>query len=360
MKEDAFDRFDRLIAAVQPTDQAAVQRAVERQATLTKPPGSLGRLEQLSLRLAGIFGSERPDPRGVAVILAAADLGVAAQGVSAYPAEVTAAMVRNLLPTESGPGGAAICAMAEQFGARLYPMDAGVRAELPLHPALVRAAVRRGTDDLSLGPAMAVGEALALLLAGAELAQRAGAEGAGLLVPAELGIGNTTSASALTARCLHLPVRQVTGRGTGIDDLTLLRKREVVQRALDRRGPEPLSPLETLADLGGFEIAAMVGVILQGAALRLGVIVDGFVEGAAALIARELRPEVSGYLLPAGLCAEIGHRAQLDALGLEPLFELGLRLGEGTGGLLAAQIHLAAAATLRGMRTFAEAAVPEA
>ncbi|KEF34737.1 nicotinate-nucleotide--dimethylbenzimidazole phosphoribosyltransferase [Deinococcus sp. RL] len=348
-----------LLASIQPADAGALQSARERQAQLTKPAGALGDLEELGVRLAGVFGTARPHPRGVAVLVAAGDHGVAAAGVSAYPPAVTPAMVANFLAdTPAGIGGAAVNAIARTLGAQVYVMDAGVNAELPQHPALTRAAVRRGTRDLRHGPAMTREETEQLILAGAALARRAIAGGADLLVPGEMGIGNTTPAAALTARLLGLDPAAVTGRGTGVDDETLGRKVAAVRTALARRGSDPADPLGVLADLGGFELAAMLGMMLQGAASRRAVILDGFVEGAAALVGVALAPALRDFLFPAGECAETGHPAQLAHLGLKPLFRLGLRLGEGTGGLLAAPLLLAAAATLREMRTFAEAAVP--
>ncbi len=348
-----------LIAAVQPADAHVMQAARIRQAQLTKPTGALGDLEELSVRLAGVFGSERPHPRGVAVLVAAGDHGVAAGAVSAYPPEVTPAMVANFLAdTPAGPGGAAVNAIARTVGARVYVMDAGVNADLPQHGALIRAAVRRGTRDLRREAAMTREETGTLVLAGAALARRAIEDGADLIIPGEMGIGNTTPAAALTARLLGLAPAAVTGRGTGVDDATLARKLEAVQEGLNRQGSDPSDPLGVLADLGGFEIAAMLGMMLEAAASRRAVIVDGFVEGSAALVGVALAPHLRDFLFPWFECAEIGHAAQLAHLGLGPMFRLGLRLGEGSGGVLAAPLLLSAAATLREMRTFAEAGVP--
>ena len=346
-----------IIASIQPADAAAMSRARARQGQLTKPAGALGDLEDLGVRLAGVFGCERPHPRGVAVLVAAGDHGVAAGGVSAYPPEVTPAMVANFLAeTPAGPGGAAVNAMARTVGARVYVMDAGVNAELPAHPALIRAALRRGTRDLRLEPAMTREETEALILGGAALARRAAADSADLIIPGEMGIGNTTPAAALSARLLGVDAAQVTGRGTGVDDETLARKLAAVREALART--PVTAPLEVLAEFGGYEIAAMLGIMLQAAALRRAVVLDGFVEGSAALVGVALAPALRDFLFPAGECAEIGHAAQLASLGLRPMFKLGLRLGEGTGGVLAAPLLLAAAATLREMRTFEEAGVP--
>ncbi|PNY79372.1 nicotinate-nucleotide--dimethylbenzimidazole phosphoribosyltransferase [Deinococcus koreensis] len=351
------DHLTVLIQSIQPTNRAAMTRARERQANLTKPAGALGDLEDLAARLAGVFGSERPHPCGVAVLVAAGDHGVASAGVSAYPPEVTPAMVANFLAdTPYGPGGAAVNAIARTVGARVYVMDAGVNADLPAHPALVRAAVRPGSRDLSVEAAMTPEETAALILAGAALARQAIADGADVLIPGEMGIGNTTPAATITARMLGLDPAQVTGRGTGVDDARLAHKVTVIRTALART--PTTSPMKVLAEFGGYEIAAMLGMMLQGAALRRAVILDGFVEGSAALIGVLLAPHLRDYLFPAGLCAEVGHASQLNQLNLKPMFTLNLRLGEGTGGVLAAPMLLAAAATLREMRTFEEAGVP--
>ncbi|WP_135228438.1 nicotinate-nucleotide--dimethylbenzimidazole phosphoribosyltransferase [Deinococcus fonticola] len=355
MNQELFN----LIQSIQPVDQAAMLRARERQAQLTKPAGALGDLEELSIRLAGIFGSEKPHPQGVAVIVAAGDHGVAQDGVSAYPPEVTPMMVMNFLSdTPGGAGGAAVNAIARSVGASVYVMDAGVNAELPAHPRLHRHALRRGTRNLRTEAAMTRQETEALILAGAALARQAMQDGADILIPGEMGIGNTTPAAAMTARLLALDPARVTGRGTGVDDAKLAHKVQVVREALGRT--PATDPLDVLAEFGGYELAAMLGVMLQAAASGKAIILDGFVEGSAALVGVALNPALKDYLLPAGECAEIGHAAQLQALGLRPMFHLGLRLGEGTGGVLAAPLVLAAAATLREMQTFAEAGVPGA
>ena len=349
-----------LLASIQPADAASMQAARERQAQLTKPAGALGLLEDLSVRLAGVFQSARPHPRGAAVIVAAGDHGVVQEGVSAFPPEVTPAMVANFTAsTPSGMGGAAVNAIARTVGARVYVADVGVNAVLPSSPALENVKVRMGTRNLRLESAMTREETLQAVLAGSELAGQAMADGADLIVPGEMGIGNTTPASAITARLLGLDVRSVTGRGTGVDDATLERKQQVVADALAREGSVAGDPLGVLADLGGLEIAFMLGVMLRSASERRAVVLDGFVEGSAALVGVRLVPALRDYLFAAGECAEIGHAAQLHSLGLTPMFRLGLRLGEGTGGVLAVPLIQSAAATLREMRTFAEASVPE-
>ncbi len=352
--------FQALLASIQPADAASMQAARERQAQLTKPAGALGLLEELSVRLAGVFRTATPHPRGAAVIVAAGDHGVVQEGVSAYPPEVTPAMVANFTAsTPSGMGGAAVNAIARTVGARVYVADVGVNAVLPDSPALENVKVRMGTRNLRLESAMTREETLQAVLAGSELAGRAIADGADLIVPGEMGIGNTTPASAITARMLGLDVRSVTGRGTGVDDATLERKQQVIADALAREGSAATDPLGVLADLGGLEIAFMLGVMLRAASERRATVLDGFVEGSAALVGAALVPALRDYLFAAGECAETGHAAQLHALNLTPMFRLGLRLGEGTGGVLALPLIQSAAATLREMRTFAEASVPE-
>ncbi|MVN87117.1 nicotinate-nucleotide--dimethylbenzimidazole phosphoribosyltransferase [Deinococcus sp. HMF7620] len=334
----------------------SLARAAERQDQLTKPRGALGDLEALAIRLAGVFGTERPHPQGAAVIVAAGDHGVTSEGVSAYPPEVTPAMLANFLAeTEAGPGGAAVNALARATGTRVYVMNAGVNADLPDHPGLIRAALRRGSRNLRVESAMTEEETRQLILAGARAAQQAIEDGADFLIPGEMGIGNTTPAAAITARMLGAAPEAVTGRGTGVDDERLSHKVAVVRAALER---SPVTdPLAVLTEFGGYEIAAMLGMMLQAARERRAVILDGFVEGSAALIGVALNSNLRHFLFPAGECAERGHRAQLEHLGLKPMFNLGLRLGEGTGGVLAVPLLRGAAATLREMRTFEEAGI---
>lgn len=348
-----------LIASIQPVLAEVIQQAKERQNQLTKPSGALGELEHIGIRLAGVFGTPQPHPQGVAVLVAAGDHGVANTGVSAYPPEVTPAMIENFLAdTPMGLGGAAINALARTIGAQVYVMNAGINADLPEHPQLVQAAVRKGTRNLHQEAAMTETETLALIQAGATLAQQAIEAGADVIIPGEMGIGNTTPAAAITARLLDLEPAQVTGRGTGINDQVLQHKTQIITEALQRSDTQ--EPIQVLAEFGGFEIAAMLGMILQTAAMKRAILLDGFVEGSAALVAVKLTPHLRDYLFAAGECAEIGHHHQLQHLGLKPMFNLGLRLGEGTGGVLAAPMLLSAAATLREMQTFEKAGVPKA
>ncbi len=348
-----------LLTRIQPADHSAMHAARVRQQQLTKPPGALGDLEDISVRLAGVFATPTPRLGGAAVVVSAGDHGVAEEGVSAFVQAVTMAMVNNfLLDTPAGPGGAAVNALARRLGTQVYVLNAGVAAALPDHPRLVNTPVRLGTRNLRQESAMTRGEVTAAILLGAQLAQQAIVNGADLVIAGEMGIANTTAASAVTARMLGQAPQAVTGRGTGLDDAGLAHKVAVVSDALARQGSQVSDPLGVLADLGGLEIAAMLGVMLQTAAERRAVIVDGFVEGAAALVGVALCPPLRDYLFAAGLCAERGHSAQLEALGLKPLFALGLRLGEGTGGVLAVPLLQAAAAALSDMLTFEEAGVP--
>ncbi len=344
--------LDDVVANIAPADAAAREAARRRQERLTKPPGSLGRLEELSLQVAAIQAAERPVVRGKAVVVAAGDHGVVAQGVTGYPQEVTAQMVLNFLA-----GGAAVSVMARQAGVRLLIVDAGVATPLPGHPDLRVVGVGRGTADMTQGPAMSREQAEACVLAGVALAREAAAAGADLIGTGDMGIGNTTPSSAITAALTGRSARETTGRGTGRSDDELSRKVEVVERALAANQPDPSDGLDVLAKVGGFEIGVLAGVALGGAAARRVVVLDGFISGAAALIAHRLCPAVGDYLVASHLSAEAGHRAVLAHLGARPLLDLGMRLGEGTGAVLAMGLVEAAAACLREMATFDEAGV---
>lgn len=343
-----------VLAGIRPPDGDAARQAQRRQSCLTKPPGSLGRLETLSVQLASIFAQERPQPRGKTVIVAAGDHGVVAQGVTGYPQAVTAQMVLNFLAE-----GAAVSVMARHTGVRLIVVDAGVAAELPPHPGLRSVRVDRGTADITRGPAMSRAQAEECVLAGARLALEAADTGADLIGTGDMGIGNTTAASAITATFTGRPPEETTGKGTGRTRVELLRKIEVVRRALAVNQPDPTDALDVLTKVGGFEIGVLAGVVLGGALARRAVVLDGFISGAAALIACGLCPTVRDYLIASHRSAERGHRVVLSQLGLRPLLDLDMRLGEGTGAVLAMGIVEAAAACLSEMATFAEAGVCE-
>lgn len=331
-----------------------MRRAQRRQRNLTKPPGSLGRLEDVSAQLAGIFGTERPQIRGKAVIVAAGDHGVVAQGVTGYPQEVTAQMVLNFLA-----GGAAVSVMARRLGVRMFIVDAGVASDLPPHPELRAVRVGRGTGDITLGPAMSREQAEQCLLAGISLAKEAAESGADLIGTGDMGIGNTTASSAIASALTGRNPEDTTGKGTGRTPEEMMHKIRVVRRAIQVNAPEPGDALDVLAKVGGFEIGVLAGVVLGGAMMRRAVVLDGFISGAAGLVAYSLNPTVRDYMIAAHRSAEKGHRAVLSHLKLRPLLDLGMRLGEGTGGVLAMSVIETAAACLSDMATFDEAGVSD-
>ncbi len=344
-----------VVAAIGPVDPVAREAARLRQARLTKPPGSLGRLEELSLQVAAIQGTECPVVRGKAVVVAAGDHGVVAQGVTGYPQEVTAQMVLNFLGAR-----AAVSVMARHARVRLVVVDAGVATPLPPHPELRALGIGLGTADMTQGPAMSREQAEACVLAGVAIARELTEDGTAVVGTGDMGIGNTTASSAITAAVTGRQARQTTGRGTGRNDEELGRKVEVVERALEVNRPEPDDGLDVLAKVGGFEIGVLVGVVLGGALARRVVVLDRFISGAAGLVAHSLCPTVADYLVASHLSAETGHRVVLSHLGLSPLLDLGMRLGEGTGAVLAMGLVEAAAACLTEMATFDEAGVSDA
>jgi nicotinate-nucleotide--dimethylbenzimidazole phosphoribosyltransferase len=342
------------IANIQPLDDDAMRAARARQDQLTKPQKSLGRLEALSVQLAGITRKVRPRFAQPAIITMAGDHGVARQGVSAYPSEVTPQMVLNFLR-----GGAAINVLARHVGARVVVVDIGVAADLPAHPELVNAKIAKGTRDFSIGPAMTRDEARRAVEAGIEIVTREIERGADLIGTGDMGIGNTTPSSAIVATITRRPGREVTGRGTGVDDAGLARKIATIERGIEINKPNPNDALDVLGDVGGFEIGGLAGVMIGAAARGVPVVIDGFISGAAALIAYTLTPAVQPYLIAAHRSVEIGHRAMLEHLRLEPLLDLDLRLGEGTGAALGISLCIAAAKILDEMATFGEAGVSE-
>lgn len=335
-------------------DADAELEARRRLDRLTKPPGSLGRLEELAIHLAAISGHCPPTLRDPVIFTLAADHGVVAQGVSAYPQIVTAQMVENFLG-----GGAAVNVLARHAGARVVVADLGVAVPLPRHPDLRACRVAPGTADMTGGPAMTPAQCAQAIDAGIALVEAERRRGADLIGTGEMGIGNTTAASAIVAALTGASADSVTGPGTGVDAAGRRRKVQAIRRALDLNRPDPADPLDTLAKVGGFEIAGLVGVILAGAAHRLPVVLDGFIAGAAALAAVRLRPEARGALLAAHCSAEPGHVRVLEVLGLEPYLDLGLRLGEGTGAALCIALARAAVAVLTDMATFKSAGVSD-
>ena len=343
------------LAAIAPADPAAMAAARELQARLTKPAGSLGALEELSVRLAGLAGTCPPPlPEPAAIAVFAGDHGVHAQGVTPWPQEVTAQMVANFVA-----GGAVINAFARQVGASLMVVDVGVA--IPLHggDTLLDANIRRGTRDLAVEPAMTLDEARAGLEVGISVAGALVDGGAKCLITGDMGIANTTPAAALLGAFTGTDAAAVTGRGTGIDDETYAHKTAVVAAALALHSPDPAQPLATLAALGGLEHAALAGFILGAAARRVPVIIDGVIAASAALAAAAFAPDAVAAMVAGHRSAEPGATAALTHLGLEPLLDLGMRLGEGSGAVLALPVVSAAVRVLHEVATFDAAGVSE-
>ncbi|HET7269456.1 MAG TPA: nicotinate-nucleotide--dimethylbenzimidazole phosphoribosyltransferase, partial [Rubrobacter sp.] len=337
------DRVRELAEEIPSLDEAAAEAARKRHLRLTKPPGSLGRLEDLGARLAGMAGEcPPPVPENPAVVVCAGDHGVLDRGVSPWPQAVTAAMVRNFCD-----GSAAVNAIARTVGARVSVLDVGVATGLERHPLLRAAKVRRGTEDLSRTQAMSREEAARAVMAGAGVAEElVESGGVDLLVTGDMGIGNTTPAACLISTFTGRPPGETTGRGTGIDDETFKLKVSVIEEALELHVPDPDDPLGVLAAIGGLEHAAIVGVILTGAVYGVPVVLDGVVSNSAALVGCALAPNSVGYVIAGHRSAEPGARISLEYLKLEPLIDLDMRLGEGTGGLLAVPLVQAAARAL--------------
>jgi nicotinate-nucleotide--dimethylbenzimidazole phosphoribosyltransferase len=344
--------LDQIINAIGPLDRGAMSAAEARQALLTKPANALGRLETLSIHLAGITGESIPFFGDKVVAVMAADHGVTAEGVSAYPPEVTPGMVANF-----AAGGAAINVIARHAGARVIVTDVGVNADISMLQGVRHRKIRWGTANMAQGPAMTRDEALRAVGVGLELVDEAVGEGATMFGTGEMGIGNTTAASAVIAALTGRPVGEVTGRGTGIAESVLPHKVAVIEKALNVNRPDPADPIDVLARVGGLEIAALAGMVLGAAARRRPVVMDGFISAAAVLAAVRLCPAAGAYILPSHVSVEVGHQVVLDELGLVPLFDLQMRLGEGTGAALAMSILDAAAKTLAEMATFESAGV---
>ena len=340
-----------VVAEVQPTDPAAESAAWARLDELTKPPRSLGRLEEVAASVARIQQTVRPCVTRRVVLLMAGDHGVVAEGVSPYPHDVTYQMVANF-----SAGGAAINQIARSVGAEVRVFDVGVGRPVDL-PGIRSHSVALGTRNMAHGQAMTREECAAAMLVGIEAAREAAAEGFALIGTGEMGIGNSTAAAALTAAYTGAAVADVTGPGTGLDAAGVAHKVAVIERALDVNAARGLDPLGVLAAVGGLEIAALAGVVVGGAASGVCVVVDGFISGAAALAAVALCPTARDYVLASHRSAEPGHALLLGHLDARPVLELDMRLGEGTGAALAMGIVDAACKTLSGMATFAEAGV---
>jgi nicotinate-nucleotide--dimethylbenzimidazole phosphoribosyltransferase len=348
------DLIARTVQKIKPPDKEAMSQAKSRQDTLTKPAGSLGRLEELSIQLAGIQGKSRPQVKNKAIIVMVADHGVVAEGTSAYPQEVTAQMVLNFIR-----GGAAINVISRQIGARVIVVDIGIAGKTSSFLGIVHHKVAAGTQNMCRGPAMSAEQAVEAIETGIEVANAEISKGLDIVGTGEMGIGNTTASSAICAVMTGRTVEEVTGRGTGLDDKQLQHKIEVINRALEVNHPDVAKPLEVLAKVGGLEIGGLAGVMLGAAAQRVPVMVDGFISGAAALIAVGICPPLKDYLIAAHVSVEPGHKYLLEHLGLKPLADLNLRLGEGTGAALGISLAEVSCRILSEMATFAEAGVSE-
>ncbi len=343
-----------LTKKIGPLDAAAMAAAQQRLDSLTKPPGSLAVLETMARQLAGIQGTAHLYPPEKAILLMAADHGVVAEGVSAFPTEVTEQMVYNFVR-----GGAAINVLAKHAGARLVLVDVGVDADLPPDLGVVSRKIRKGTANMRVRAAMTRDDALAALRVGIEAAGDLADQGVTAVALGEMGIGNTTASSAVTSVLTGKPVAWVVGRGTGIDQRLLAHKIDVIEEAIALHRPDPSDVIDVLAKVGGLEIAALAGAVIGAATRRMVVMLDGFIASAAVLAAYRFCPAVRPYLMASHLSEEPGHAAILEELGLEPCLRLNMRLGEGTGAALGLTLLDAAVKILTGMATFDEAQVAE-
>lgn len=320
---------------------------------LTKPQGSLGRLEELAKQVVGITGNDVPSLKNKVIFTMAGDHGIAKEGVSAFPQEVTLQMVYNFIE-----GGAGINVLAKHVGARVVVVDMGVAEKLKIkNEKLKIKKINFGTKNMAKGRAMTKQEAVRSIEAGIEAFEEELSNGIDLIGTGDMGIGNTTASSAIASVFTEHSVEDVTGRGTGINDDTLKNKIQVIKKAININKPDPRDPIDVLSKVGGFEIGGLVGVILAGASRRIPVVIDGFISGAAALIAYHLEPKVKDYLIAAHCSVEKGHKVILDYMGLKPVLDLELRLGEGTGAALGMSIVEAGIKILTEMATFQSASV---
>ena len=338
----------KLIQSVSPLDTAAMKKAQERQAQLAKPPGSLGRLEELSVQLAGITGKVHNRIEKKHLLVFAADNGVVAEGVASAPQSVTLQQTVNL--TRAKTGASVLC---KHFGCGITVCDVGVNADIT-EPKVLNRKIAYGTENIVNGPAMTREQAIKAILIGAELAQNTDADVLGI---GEMGIGNTTTSSAVLSVLLDADVDAVTGRGGGITDASFQKKKEVIRRAIEVNAPDKTDTVDVLAKVGGFDIAAMCGAFLGAAASRRPVVIDGFISAVAALCAYRLCPDIRGYLIPSHASFEIGYKLAMDAMELQPMLLLGMRLGEGSGCPIAFEVLIAACAIINDMATFDQAGI---
>ncbi len=340
------------LAKIEPVSEGWIRKARERLDNLTKPRGSLGLLENLAARYVAIREEERPVRRTKEVFVFVGDHKVVAEGVSAYPQEVTALMVRNFLS-----GGACINVLARCAAAKVSVIDVGMIEDLPEAPELIRRNVIRGARNIAVGPAMTSDETETAIAVGIEMAERASAAGSSIIATGEMGIGNTTPATALFAHLLPASAEELTGKGSGLDEQGIRHKAQVIQQALAVNRSSLVDPFSALAALGGLEIAAISGLCLGGAANRLAVVVDGFISSAGALVAMRLKPEVRDYLFFSHQSLERGHRVFFQKEQIRPILDLDMRLGEGTGAVIAMQILEDAVRIYSEMATFQEVGI---
>ncbi|MBU4303868.1 MAG: nicotinate-nucleotide--dimethylbenzimidazole phosphoribosyltransferase [Candidatus Omnitrophica bacterium] len=350
-----MDRINAIRKQITSVDISKMKRAQERLDALTKPPGSLGKLEEIARLIVGITGKENPVLEKKIIFTFAADHGVVIEGVSAFPQAVTGQMVYNFLS-----GGAGINVLARHAGARVVVADLGVASDLKPDRRLIIRKINYGTKNMAEGPAMTRDEALRSIEAGIEIFEEEFKQGVDIVGIGEMGIGNTTAASAITATFTNMPPAQLTGRGTGLNDQALENKIRVIEKALGVNKPNVKDPIDVLAKVGGFEIGGLTGVILAASARRVPVVIDGFISGAAALIAYCLEPKTKEYMIASHASVERGHICALNYIGLKPVFDLELRLGEGTGAALAMGIIDASLKIMTEMATFKGAQVSEA
>ena len=345
-----------IIAGIEGVDQTFIEKARERTSQLVMPLRALGELHSIGERLCGMNRTLTPSVKKKAFLVMAGDHGITASGVSAYPQDVTGEMVKTFLR-----GGAGINVLSRQLGASVLVIDVGIISDMPPQDSeegrLIVSKVARGTQDFTKGPAMTRAEAESAILKGFEAAKGLFDRGVDLLGTGDMGIGNTSPSSAIGAVITGQPVEKMTGRGAGVDDEGLRRKSEMIKRGLEINGPKPDDPLDVLSKVGGFEIGAIAGAILAGAYSKTPVVIDGFISGAGALIAHGLCPTVTDYLFAGHQSEEPGHKIMLDHMGLAPILNLGMRLGEGTGAALAMHIIEAAARVIKEVLTFEQAGV---
>jgi nicotinate-nucleotide--dimethylbenzimidazole phosphoribosyltransferase len=349
-----MQKLNEIISKIERIDYSLAEKTQKRLDGLTKPQGSLGRLEELAKQIVEITKNDNPSIKNKVIFTMAADHGVTEEGISAYPKEVTPQMVYNFIR-----GGAGINVLARHVGARVVVVDMGVACDLEKYQELLIKKVNYGTKNMTRGAAMSREEAIKSIESGIEVFEKEFAKGIDIAGTGDMGIGNTTSSSAIGSVITSKPVEDMAGRGTGIDDETLAKKITVIKKAISINRPNPKDAIDVLSKVGGFEIGGLAGVILGAASKKIPVVIDGFISGAAALIAYQLEPKVKDYLIAAHCSVERGHRIILDYIGLKPLLDLDLRLGEGTGAALGMSIVEAAIKILTEMATFQSASVSE-